>query len=148
MTQIFNRGDETAKRRQLRAEMPPAERALWKQLRGEKLGCKFRRQTSVGAYVVDFYCARLKLAIEVDGESHVGDEAVEYDAKRQGEIEALGVEFLRFSNQQVYRELEGVVETIRARVAELLVEREEAESLDEEEIATLTPSVLRTSPPS
>ena len=133
MTQIFNRGDESAKRRQLRTAMPPAERALWKQLRGEKLGCKFRRQTLVGAYVVDFGCARLKLAIEVNGESHVGAVAVEYDAHRQSEIEALGVEFLRFSNQQVYRELEGVVETIRLRVAELLLERGESEILDDEE---------------
>ena len=74
---------------------------------------------------MDFGCARLKLAIEVDGESHIGAVAVEYDTKRQSEIEALRVEFLRFSNQQIYREIEGVVETIQLRVAELLAEREE-----------------------
>lgn len=133
MTKIFNQRDETAKRRQLRTAMPPAERALWKHLRGEALGCKFRRQTSVGAYVVDFYCARLKLVIEVDGESHVGALAVEYDAKRQSEIEALSLEFVRVSNQQVYRELEGVIETIRLKVAELLKAQEQ---LADEEIAT------------
>ncbi len=94
MTKIFNRGDETAKRRQLRNEMPPAERALWKHLRSEALGCKFRCQTSVGAHVVDFYCALLKLVIQVDGESHVGAVAVEYNAKRPSEIEALDVGFL------------------------------------------------------
>lgn len=69
--------------------------------------------------MVDFGCARLKSVTEVDGESHVGADAVEYDAQRQIEIKALGLKFVRISNGQIYRELEGVVETIRLKVAEL-----------------------------
>jgi len=58
VNRVFNRRDQTAKRRQLRAAMPHAERLLWTQLREQRLGVKFRRQVSVGAFVLDFYCPR------------------------------------------------------------------------------------------
>lgn len=116
MSDIFNRRDQTPKRQTLRREMPLAERLLWSHLRAEALGAKFRRQVSVGAYVLDFYCPQLKLAIEIDGLSHEGDEAAEYDALRQSEIEALGIHFLRFSNEQVYRQIGDIVETIAETV--------------------------------
>ncbi len=71
MNEFFNRGNETEKRQLLRGSMPDAEVILWSRLKGRQLlGCKFRRQYSVGAYVVDFFSVEIKLAIEVDGDSH------------------------------------------------------------------------------
>ena len=90
MTQIFNRSSDTEKRRRLRREGPLAEQRLWLRLRNRQLmGYRFRRQYGIGPYVLDFYCPGLKLAIEVDGDSHF--EAGEYDRERQRYIESLGI---------------------------------------------------------
>jgi len=113
--QIFNKHSELEKRRQLRNNAPPAEVKLWHALKGKQVaGYKFRRQYSVGAYVLDFYCPALKLALEIDGSSHNGDDAQEYDRQRQQFVEALGIRFLRFTNAEVHRNLEGVVAAILA----------------------------------
>jgi very-short-patch-repair endonuclease len=120
MTELYNRSAERDKRQSLRNNMPPAERLLWGRLRKKQLeGFKFRRQYSIGAFVVDFYGPGLKLAIEVDGASHVGKAAQVYDAERQAFLESKGVRVLRFTNQQVYKELDGVVATIAQVVKEL-----------------------------
>ncbi len=93
--------------------MPLAETILWSKLRGKNLeGLKFRRQYSIGSFVVDFYCPEHKLATEVDGESHYVDGAMEHDMMRQSVIESAGVTFLRFTNHDVYERLEGVIEKI------------------------------------
>ena len=93
--------------------MPLAEMTLWHVLRSRKLnGHKFRRQYSVGRYVLDFYCPSAKLAIEVDGDSHFSEAAIKSDAVRQKTIEELGIRFLRFTNFDVYENLDGVVEKI------------------------------------
>lgn len=112
MTRIFNREDEKELRRGLRKTMPPAEVILWQCLRGQQIGYKFRRQYSVGAYVIDFYCPQMKLAIELDGESHYVDGAEERDKQRQDFIESFGVRFLRFTNVDIYDNIEGVLEQI------------------------------------
>ncbi len=99
------------RRKKLRKESPQAEALLWAQLRNKRLyGYKFRRQYSVGNYIVDFYCPKLKLAIEVDGPSHIGRE--EYDYQRQKYIEQFGIRFLRFRNEDVYENMRGVIERI------------------------------------
>ncbi len=117
MTKIFNRTDVKEKRRTLRKNMPPAEVILWSTLRGKSLkGCKFRRQYSIGPYIVDFYCPQLKLAIEIDGESHFVEGKAAYDRNRQAAIESAGVCFLRFTNTDVYERLEGVIDKILERV--------------------------------
>lgn len=83
MTQIFNRQRDKEKRRHLRRNMTKAEVLLWLQLKNRKmLGQRFLRQYGIHAYVVDFYCPKLKLAIEVDGESHFVERAQEYDRAR------------------------------------------------------------------
>ena len=128
MRKIFNNRAETSKRQKLRAEMPVAERLLWKHLRNEALGVKFRRQVSVGKYVLDFYCPTLHMAIEVDGESHAGEAAQEYDEVRQNEIESLGVRFIRVSNEDVYRSALDVAAGIALVVAEIKVELDEAKA--------------------
>jgi very-short-patch-repair endonuclease len=88
----FNDRREKDQRRQLRATMPPAETILWSRLRRRQLlGCKFRRQHSVGSYVLDFFSAEIKLGIELDGDSHFEPGAPEYDQERQGFIESFGI---------------------------------------------------------
>ena len=71
MNEFLNRESETDKRRQLRGSMPEAEVILWSRLKGRQLlGCKFRRQYSVGSFVIDFFSVEIKLGIELDGDSH------------------------------------------------------------------------------
>ena len=97
--------------RQLRREQAPAEALLWSKLRDRRFeGFKFRRQTPIGPYVADFYCAACKLVIELDGDSHVGNE--EADRVRQGELEARGLKVLRFPNPEIFDNLENVLEVI------------------------------------
>jgi very-short-patch-repair endonuclease len=120
MTELYNKTSEKDKRQSLRNNMPPAEKLIWARLRGRQVeGCKFRRQYSIGAFVVDFYVPKLKLAIEIDGSSHDGEAAQVYDAERQAFLESKGTKFLRFTNQQVYEELDAVIESIGLVVCEL-----------------------------
>jgi len=71
--------------------MPKPEALLWARLKSKELGYKFRRQYSIGSFIVDFYCPELKLAIEVDGDSHFTDDAEEADRVRENEIESYGI---------------------------------------------------------
>lgn len=120
MTKLYNRTSEKAKRQQLRRNMTKAEFLLWQKLKGKQVeGVKFRSQYSVGWFVVDFYCTELKLAIEIDGDSHFQDGAQEYDQERQAFIESVGIRFLRFTNNEVYGNLEGVLERIIQKIGEL-----------------------------
>ena len=112
MTELFNKMSELGKRRALRNSAPVAERIVWSQLRrNQVLGFKFRRQYSVGPYVIDFYCPALSLAVEIDGDSHFKQDS--NDKNRQDYIETFGIRFLRFTNEEVYNNLEGVLEVIR-----------------------------------
>ena len=117
MTQFFNRTDEKEKRRELRNNMPKAEVILWSRLqRRQLLGCRFRRQYSVGDYVLDFYSLEARLGIELDGESHFQAGAAEHDERRRQFIESFGIKILRFLNPDVYDNLEGVLEVIAREV--------------------------------
>ena len=120
MTQFFNKTSEKAKRRSLRNNMPKPEAVIWSKLKGKQmLGYKFRRQYSVNRYVVDFYCPELKLAVEIDGDSHFQEESRDDDNLRQAFIESFDIQFLRFTNEDVYKNLEGVLETVRRMVLEI-----------------------------
>src|SRR3989344_9383153 len=101
MTKIFNRKTQREKRKILRATMTETEIILWSILKEKDLGYKFRRQYSVGRYVVDFYCPALKLAIEIDGDYHLTIDMKDYDPQRQKYIETTGIKFLRFTNQAI-----------------------------------------------
>jgi very-short-patch-repair endonuclease len=93
--------------------MPKAETVLRLKLKNkQRKGFKFRRQYSVNKYIVDFYCPELKLAIEVDGDSHYFDSNIESDKKRQEYIESQGIHVLRFTNDDVYKNLDEVLSTI------------------------------------
>lgn len=118
MTLLFNKKSEKDKRRRLRNEMTKAEVLLWLELKNKNLGVRFLRQYSVDRYVLDFYNPELKLAIEVDGATHVTDEQIEYDNKRQSEIESAGIVFLRFINPEIYEDLYNVLEKIKLKIEE------------------------------
>jgi very-short-patch-repair endonuclease len=98
--------------------MPRAEEILWSKLR-QMLGYKFRRQYSIEAFVVDFYCPTLRLAIEVDGDSHFRTGSHAQDGTRQATIESFGIHFLRFRNVEVFEHLKVVLAAIERRVLEL-----------------------------
>ena len=120
MTKLYNKTSEKDKRQSLRNNMPPAEQLVWARLKGKQVeNCKFRRQYSVGAFVVDFYTVEIKLAIEIDGDSHFTDGAEVADRERQSSIESSGIRFLRFTNRQVYKELDAVIEAISQMVCTL-----------------------------
>jgi very-short-patch-repair endonuclease len=93
--------------------MPKAEVILWEKLSRKQMhGAKFRRQYSVDQYIIDFYCPRLKLAIEMDGDSHYMINAEQSDKNRQLHIEVYGIKFLRFTNTEIYENLDGVLQVI------------------------------------
>ncbi len=120
MTDIYNKNSEKEKRRKLRQDTVKAEKIIWDRIRNRQIeDCKFRRQYSVDKFVIDFYSPILKLAIEIDGESHFKEGAAEYDRERQMYIESLGIKFIRFTNNDVYDNLDGVLESIALKVREL-----------------------------
>jgi very-short-patch-repair endonuclease len=99
--------------RALRRSATPAESLLWSHLRAKRLvGFKFRRQHPVGPYILDFYCAGERLAVELDGGQHFGKAAQEYDEHRTAFLLRRGVRVLRFANDVVFREREAVLESI------------------------------------
>ena len=116
MTKIFNKSKHLENRRILRKEMTEAEQALWEVIRYDKLGVRFRRQYGVGAFVLDFYCPKYRLAIEVDGEIHEQPKQKAIDKERQLIIEHLGIKFLRFTNRQVLRNISNVLKTIKSEL--------------------------------
>ncbi|MEW6193671.1 MAG: DUF559 domain-containing protein [Bacteroidota bacterium] len=98
--------------RDLRNNSTLSEVLLWNELKARKLmGYQFMRQKPVNNFILDFYCSKLKLAIEIDGDSHLGKE--NYDKLRQSEIEELGIEFLRFNDKDVKKNLNNVLQSIR-----------------------------------
>jgi len=117
LTQHFNKRNELSKRKALRNNATDAEGRLWHHLRAEQLGTKFRRQYSVDAYILDFYAPRSKLAIEVDGNSHFSPEAIEYDRERTTYLERFAIEVLRFTNLEIFENLEGVRTSIEQAIA-------------------------------
>ena len=101
--------------------MTEAEVILWKKLsRKQLLGYKFRRQYGFDKFVADFYCPRLKLAIEIDGDLHFQSKYTEeYDQNRQILANTLGIFFLRFQNPEIYRNIDGVLRTIETTILKL-----------------------------
>ena len=104
----------TENARGLRKTMTDVERLLWLRLRGEQLGVKFRRQHPLLSFVLDFVCLDLKLIVELDGSQHA--DAQSYDDYRTKCLNDAGYLVLRFWNNQVIEELEGVVEEIYRQI--------------------------------
>ena len=100
--------------KELRREMTPAEIILWNELRANKLGVHFRRQQVIAGFIVDFYCHKAGLVVEVDGDIH--DLQQEDDARREKVLREMGVRVVRFGNGEVVRELSTVVVRMRGLV--------------------------------
>jgi very-short-patch-repair endonuclease len=92
---------------ELRREMTPAEKILWEELRANKLGVHFRRQQVIRGFIVDFYCHKAGLVIEVDGDVH--DLQKEEDERREKVLREMGLRVIRFGNDDVGRDLSVVV---------------------------------------
>jgi very-short-patch-repair endonuclease len=98
-----------AKARALRSNPTEAEKRLWQRLRYEQVdGFKFRRQAPIGGYIVDFVCFHARLVIELDGGQHA--DQIERDSERTGWLENEGFSVLRFWNNEVFDNIEGVEE--------------------------------------
>ena len=91
----------------LRKEPTPAERKLWSRIRNDQLGVNFRRQHAIGNYIPDFVCIEKKLIVELDGSQHPEQE--EYDEERTKYLESEGYRVIRFWNNAVMKEIEGVI---------------------------------------
>jgi very-short-patch-repair endonuclease len=98
-----------------RRDMTPAEKILWQELRSNKLGVHIRRQQVIAGFIIDFYCHKAALVIEVDGDIH--DLQQEEDARREMVLSEMGLRIVRFGNEEVVKNLSVVVGKIREMVA-------------------------------
>jgi|SRR6516225_6160702 very-short-patch-repair endonuclease len=99
--------------RSLRAAQTEVERKLWQRLRSRQLnGAKFRRQHPIGSYVVDFFCLDARLVIELDGSQHGEENERQADQRRTAYLESQGYRVLRFWNEEVMDNIDGVLEAI------------------------------------
>lgn len=104
-------------KRKLRSEMTPAENKLWLRLRSKQFqNLKFRRQHGIGLYIVDFYCPAKGLVIEVDGDIHAEEKQVIKDRKRENYLKGLGLQIVRYVNNDILTNIDGVLEDLFRRV--------------------------------
>jgi very-short-patch-repair endonuclease len=97
--------------KELRREMTPAEKILWNELRANKLGVHFRRQQVIQGFIVDFYCHRAALVVEVDGDVH--DLQQDEDERREKALTEMGLKIVRFKNDEVVRDVSALVRKIK-----------------------------------
>ena len=102
--------------RRLRRDMTDAGRRVWSKLRNNQLGVKFRRQVPFGKFILDFYCAEVKLCVELDGSQHYVDEGKRKDEIRDMYLHGEGVEVLRFSDREALTNRHGVLQTIYEKI--------------------------------
>ena len=120
MPRLHNKKVLITQRKQLRNDATQAEKMLWYELRNSLLdGRKFRRQHSVGSYILDFYCPEERLAIELDGEQHERDKQKEYDKKRTEYLNGLKITVIRFKNTDVIFGRDSVVKKILEKFKEV-----------------------------
>ena len=106
--------------KELRKNPTPAEAALWKVLSGNTMsGYKFSRQHPISNFILDFYCHKLKLAIEIDGEIHDEIAQAEYDLERTKLLLELKIETIRFTNDEVLNQIANVLNILEQKINEL-----------------------------
>ncbi len=99
--------------RSLRKNMTDAEQALWTKIRRRQIhGLQFYRQKPLYSFIVDFYCPKAKLVIEVDGSQHFDSDHIKKDETRDAQLTALGLKVLRFNNRQILTEIDAVLSVI------------------------------------
>jgi very-short-patch-repair endonuclease len=114
--------------REMRHPQTPAEATLWRALRNRNLIYKFRRQHPIDRFIIDFYCAQVKLCIEIDGSSHLEPEQEKYDVLRTEFLEELGCKVIRFMNDDVRYNINAVVDEIGRTIETLLETSEHVQS--------------------
>src|SRR4051812_44593858 len=103
ISRINNKEELKERRKELRAKLTPAELALWGLLKNKQFhGKVFRRQFSIGNYIVDFYCHAEKLVIELDGAGHFTPEGLRYDGTRDNFLKEQGLRVIRIENKKVF----------------------------------------------
>lgn len=112
MKTIHNIKELFYRRKELRNHGTSEEILLWNKLKKSQLGFKFRRQHSIGGYIVDFYCPSKKLIIEIDGPGHFRKENKEYDEIRTNYFAGLELKVLRFTNDEINTKIEKVIKAI------------------------------------
>ena len=117
MRKIYNNQSTKEHRRELRKNPTNAERKIWSILKGEQMGVRFFRQYSIGPYVIDFYCPQLRIALEMDGGQHAEEKHRIHDAWRTEYLRKHDIRMLRFWNNEVMQNLEGVGEKIKETIA-------------------------------
>jgi len=113
MQELFNRKNLGQYQRDLRSSMTKSEAVLWKYLKGDQSGYRFRRQYGVGNYIVDFYCPKLKVAIEVDGSTHNEARVFEKDLVKQEYLEKLGILVKRYNSNDIFNNLDNILQDIK-----------------------------------
>lgn len=108
MRKIHNLSKKKEFRKKLRNNATPQEKILWLKLKNGQLGVKFRRQHSIGPYIIDFYCSEKKLIIELDGGQHI-EKQKKHDDKRSDYLKKLNFTILRFWDNEVNNNLNGVL---------------------------------------
>lgn len=101
--------------RELRRDMTPAKKILWQELRANKLGVHFRRQQIIAGFIVDYYCHKASLVVELDGDIH--DLQREEDARREKILREMGLRIVRFGNKEVVSDLPAVIRRIQELVS-------------------------------
>ena len=115
-----NKKEVKGLRRNLRSNLTPAEATLWLHLKAKRLnGLSWRRQFSVGSYILDFYCPDYKLCIELDGKEHFTMEGDTYDYDRTEYLNSCGINVLRFENNEIWNNIEGVLNAIIQEINDL-----------------------------
>ena len=115
----FLRNDASLKqlRRELRRNQTEAEKIFWTHMRNKQFyGMKFFRQYSIGPHILDFYCPAMRLAIELDGGQHAEEETREYDKLRTDYLKTKGIDVIRFWNNDVIQNIEGILMEIEKRI--------------------------------
>ncbi len=115
MTKIHNKQILKPRRVKLRENQTNEESILWEILRRKNFNFKFKRQHSIGPYIVDFYCATKRIAIELDGNQH--KDALEYDQERSNFLESKNIKVLRFWNNEIQNNIENVLNKIKSELS-------------------------------
>ena len=120
MQKIHNDPALKSLRKELRSSLTPAEAALWKSLQRSQVGGKkFRRQHSVGPFILDFYCPECRLAVELDGQTHFNPHSWEHDCRRTEYLQKWNIRVVRFENRDVFE----YPEWVRAEISRYLIAR-------------------------
>ena len=112
--------------KELRKNLTPEEAVLWTQLKSQKLSnSKWRKQHPIGPYILDFYCPKAKLCVELDGNSHYTYQGAKEDAVRTNFLNSKGIKVVRFENRLIWDNIQGVLNIIQQELNNTIIENKE-----------------------